>query len=308
MQNQNVIITDKERLEITIAKMRADGLNKLQVVSDFDKTLTSCFVNSRKIASLIAILRDEHYLTPDYSAKAQALYEKYHSFEHNLAIPRANREAKMQEWWSSHYELLVKCGLSKDDLVKIVQSEKIALRPGGLEFFNFLHAHDIPLLILSSAGVGIDAISLFLERFEKLTDNIFIASNAFIWDEQGRMVGVKQPIVHSLKKNYHAVKDYPFYDKLKARKNVILLGDGIEDADMTDGFDYDNIIKIGFLNENERGELADYQNTYDILVLNEIPMGNILKSFKKVFDVIILNDGPMDYINALLKGLVMTKK
>jgi hypothetical protein len=61
------------------------------------------------------------------------------------------------------------------------------------------------------------------------------------------------------------------------------LGDGVNDIDMIEGFDYDNLIKIGFLNENVEENLPEV---------------------KKNFDVIILNDGNMDFVNNLLKEIV----
>ncbi len=77
------------------------------------------------------------------------------------------------------------------------------------------------------------------------------------------------------------IKDFPeAHSKVKNRKNVILLGDSLADAEMIKGFDYGNIFKIGFLNERIRESLDDYKERYD---------------------VVILNDGPMKYVNDFLK-------
>ena len=64
---------------------------------------------------------------------------------------------------------------------------------------------------------------------------------------------------------------------------MILLGDNLEDIGMIEGFDYENLIKIGFLNENVEENLLE---------------------FKKNFDAIILNDGEMDFVNKLLKEII----
>lgn len=285
MLPENVIITDEKKVKEIKDKIETEGAAKLHVVSDFDKTLTSCFVDGQKIVSLISILRDEHYLTPDYSAKAQALYDKYHPIEIDPNISLGEKKAKMREWWMVHYDLLVKSGLSKDDLKKVTESKKLFLRPGASEFLNFLHERQIPLVILSAAGLGSETISLYLERNRLLYDNIFIASNKFIWDESGKVKGVEEPIIHTFNKDYSSVKKFPFYKNIKDRKNVILLGDGLGDADMIKGFEYDNILKIGFLNE-------DAENSA------------IRESFEKAFDILILDDGPMDYLNNLSKNLV----
>jgi 5'-nucleotidase len=51
---------------------------------------------------------------------------------------------------------------------------------------------------------------------------------------------------------------------------------------MIKGFDYNNLIKIGFLNENIEENLEHY---------------------KYNFDIVILNGYTMDYINVLLREL-----
>ena len=307
MPSDNVIIPNAEKLEEKKRRIMADGPEKLHVVSDFDKTLTSCFVNGKKIVSLISILRDEHFLTPDYSAKAQAMYDKYHPIEIDSNIPMAEKEKAMHEWWTTHYDLLIKSGLSKKDLESVAKSNKVSFRAGAMEFFDFLYAHNIPLLILSSAGVGAETISLYFENYHKLYKNIHVISNTFIWDDNDRVIGVKEPIIHTFNKDYTSVKQFPFYDELATRKNVILLGDGLSDVNMMNGFEYDNLIKIGFLNKNSKGELADFKNVYDIIILNDGTMDYVLESFKKNFDAIILNDGPMNFVNNLLRDVIINQ-
>lgn len=305
MSNDNVIITNEKNLEKMKKNIMADGPEKLHVVSDFDKTLTSCFVNGKKIVSLISILRDEHYLTPDYSEKAQALYNKYHPFEMNPDLSLEEKKRLMREWWSTHYDLLIKSGLKKSDLEKVSKTTKVAFRIGAMKFFDFLKEHNIPLVILSAAGVGTETISLYLERFNKLYENICIVSNTFIWGKDDKVCGVEEPIIHTFNKDYTSVRKKSFFPKIEKRKNVILLGDSVGDSGMMNGFQYDNIIKIGFLNENAKGKLAKYQETYDIIILNDGPMDYVLESFKNAFDALILEDGPMYYVNRLLGELVL---
>lgn len=52
---------------------------------------------------------------------------------------------------------------------------------------------------------------------------------------------------------------------------------------MIKGFDYKNIIKVGFLNENIEENLEQYKHN---------------------FDVVIINDGSMNYVNKLLREIV----
>jgi cytosolic 5'-nucleotidase 3 len=283
MHDKNIIIINEEKLEAVKRKMIADGPEKLQVLSDFDKTLTKNYVNGEKIVSFTSILRDENFFTPEYSKLAYELFNRYQPLEMDLTIPLKEKQKLMHEWWSKHYELMTKFGLTKKDLQTAAKSKRLLLRDGVLEMFEFLHDKNIPLVILSASGIGIEAIQFYFEKYDKLYDNIHIVSNEFIWDDNGLMTGYKEPIIHSFDKDYSAVKDFPFYEDLKNRKNILLLGDIINDTNMVNDFAYDNLIKIGFLNE------AD---------------DKMLEEYKKVFDVIILNDGTAEYINILLKELV----
>ncbi len=305
MPFKNVVIASNKRLKELKKRIAEGGAKKLHVVSDFDKTLTSCFVDGKKIESLISILRDEKYLTPDYPEKAQALFEKYVPIEKDPNIPLGEKKRAMHEWWSTHYELLLRSGLSKKDIESVANSKKIALRGGAMEFFNFLNEHKIPLVILSAAGLGYETIEMYLKNHNAMYENIHIVSNQLLWDEEGKAVGVREPIIHTFNKNYSTVKNIPFFNEIRERKNIILLGDGEGDVTMVDGFEYDNIIKIGFLNEGVKIDLEKYKDAYDVLVLNDSSMDYVLKSFTDIFDVIIANDSPMDFVNVLLRELIL---
>jgi 5'-nucleotidase len=60
------------------------------------------------------------------------------------------------------------------------------------------------------------------------------------------------------------------------------LRDSLEDIGMITGFNYDNLIKIGFLNEKIEDNLEYYGQNYD---------------------AIILNDSSMDFVNKILKEM-----
>lgn len=69
---KNIIIVNKEDLEAKKRNFIKDGPNKLHVISDFDKTLTTLFLpNGQKVNSLISIIRNGPYLGADYSKKSQ---------------------------------------------------------------------------------------------------------------------------------------------------------------------------------------------------------------------------------------------
>lgn len=281
--DKNIIIKDALNLDRLKKVISKEGNKKLHVLSDFDRTLTYAFVNGEKIPSIISILRDGTYLTEDYAGKAHELFNKYHPIEINLSISLQEKKKAMNEWWRSHFELLIKSGLNRNDLKKVVKSDKIRLRDGCLEFIRTLHEYDIPLVIMSSSGLGTDSIYLYLKEKGIIYNNVFIVSNQYIWDKKGNAIGIKEPVIHSMNKDEKILDEFPFYDKIKNRKNVLLLGDYPEDIGMVEGFKYDNLIKIGFLNEDVKKNL---------------------KFYNKAYDALILNDSPMDYVNKMLKDIL----
>ncbi len=270
---KNIVISNPKRLEKLKKEILKDGKEKLHVLSDFDRTLTYAFVRGEKVPSLISILRSSgKYLGKYYAEKANALYEKYHPIEINLKLPFQKRKKAMEEWWRTHFRLLIKSGLNKKHLEEIAKSPKIKFRKGTLEFFDFLYSYKIPLVIMSSSGLGGDVILEVLKEREKLYSNIYIVSNAFIWNKKGQAIKIKEPIIHTLNKDETILKHFSFYPKIKNRKNVLLLGDNLEDILMIKGFDYSHLIKIGFLNENIKENLGEYKKSFDILILNDFSM------------------------------------
>jgi len=281
-RNQNkpragAIILNKDKLNHFKVAVRDGGRENFFIISDFDRTLTRAFVLGQKSPTTIGQLRNGNYLTSDYISKAYALYDKYHPVEIDSRISREEKNIKMQEWWSAHFNLLIECGLTREVLEGVVKKKTLQFRGGALEFFDYLYKNSIPLIIMS-AGPG-DMIAEYLRQEGRFYDNIHIVANFFEFDGGGKIINVKEPIIHSLNKTNILLKDFPFFNKIKERKNVILLGDGPEDIGMIEGFDYENLLKVGFLNEE---------------------IGKDIKIFKKNFDVILPGDSDMKWINEFL--------
>jgi len=264
-------------------KLKEEGKQNLHVLADFDRTLTKAFVNGKRIPSLISVLRDENYLTPDYPEKAKALYEKNHTIEKDPDIPKDQKRKEMRNWWTEHFALLIKSGLARKDVERAMESTNLSLRDGCPEFLRLLEENNIPLVILSSGGLGKESIEIFLEKRSLLYKNVAIISNAFEWDVQGRAKSIKEPIIHAMNKNETAVSDIPeIYEKVKDRKNILLLGDSISDIEMAEGFDYDTLMKIGFLNEDIEENLDIYKNEFDAVILNDSSMSPVNKLLEDI--------------------------
>jgi 5'-nucleotidase len=279
---ENIIIVSPEQFEQTKKRMQEAGAEKFHVLSDFDRTITKGFVEGQRSPTAISQFRNGGYLTADYAPRAFAYYDIYHPIEIDSNISHEEKTAKMAEWWNLHFDLLVECGLTKSVIQEVAAKKTLQFRDGALEFLDFLHEQKIPLVIMSAAPG--DLIVEYLRQEGRLTDNIDIISNLFLFDETGKVTGVKKPIIHTLNKYEVVVKEFPIFEMVKDRKNVLLLGDGLDDVGMIDGFEYDNLIKVGFLNENVEENM---------------------EAFKKLYDVIILGDPAIDFVDDLVRQIVL---
>jgi len=282
---ENIIISNQKVLDDFKKQITKQGIGSLLIVADFDRTITEGWIGDeqtgKRAPSLISILRDEPgYLTPDYSEKAKALGDKYHPIEIDLVIPRKQKIKAMNEWWEKAFELLFVSGFEKQDLKKAVMSPNLVLRKNVKEFFTFLKEKDIPLIFISASGLGIDSIKIFLEKRGLDSENIKIISNNFIWDKQGRAIAHQKPIVHTLNKGEVNPGEFGISEKTSKRKNILLLGDSIDDVEMALPFKPKHLLKIGFLDFDLKARLEKY---------------------KLAFDVVLLNNSPFDFINNLLK-------
>lgn len=283
MEN-NILTPNKEEFEKKKEVFKKQGIGKIHIISDFDRTLTKAFVKGIKFPSIISQLYDGHHLTEDYTKKAQALRDKYHPIEINPTIPIEEKRKAMEEWWRTHKKLLIESGLNLRDVQDIVNNGNLEFRVGASEFLDLTHNLKIPLVVFSSSGIG-EAIPLYFRKLNRYYDNIHIVTNSMEYDEKGSAIATREPIIHVFNKGEIALKGLPIMRELEDRKNVILLGDSLGDLDMVQGFKYDNILRIGFYNYEEES----------------------LDDFKRSFDVVIMNDGSMSFVNDLLRFITKDK-
>ncbi len=276
---ENVFIKDKESLSKKINQIKKDGVNKLHIVSDFDKTLNKEFLKTGKYKSVISLIRDGGYLENDYPKRAYDLYDKYHFYENDLNISFIERKEKMRDWWQEHIKLLSECKMNKEVINDILSKETLELREGVDSFLKICFENKIPLLIFSS-GVG-DIITGFLTKNNLFFPNTHIISNFFDWDENGfaKPYYKGNKTIHMFNKDETEIKNTIYFLEIKNRDNVIVMGDSLEDIKMISGLEHKNIISIGFLNSDIENKLETYKNIFDIVIVND-------GSFMQVLDIL----------------------
>ncbi|MEK6891506.1 MAG: hypothetical protein AABX03_05220 [Nanoarchaeota archaeon] len=276
-----VVIVDELGLRKKIERFKEGGKDKIHILSDFDRTFTIGLINGKTGVSVIGQIRAGGYLTPDYPQKANDLFAKYHPIEIDTSISKDEKIIQMSKWWREHFQLIIESNLNKQTISKIIKERPLEFREGTRKFTMSLHKLNIPLIFIT-ASVG-DMVSEYIKKEGILFDNVHVIGNNFEYDSSGKVIGVKFPIIHTLNKSEASIHKLKIYKELLDRKNVLLLGDSLEDIHMVAGFPYKNLIKIGFLNEN---------------------IENNLDKFKEAFDVVITGDGDFSEVNKVLKEIL----
>jgi cytosolic 5'-nucleotidase 3 len=279
---ENVFVKDINKLNNKLKDIKKDGVTKLHIVSDFDKTLNKEFLKTGKYKSAISLIRDGNYLENNYSKRAYALYDKYHPYEIDLNISFIEKKEKMKEWWQEHIKLLSECKMNKDVINDILSKETLELREGVDSFLKICFEKKIPLLIFSS-GVG-DIINGFLITNNLSFPNTHIISNFFDWDENGfaKPYYKGNKTIHMLNKDETEIKNTSYFQEIETRANVIVMGDSLEDIKMISGLEHKNIISIGFLNSDVENKLETYKNIFDVVIVNDGSFMQVLEILNEI--------------------------
>ncbi|KAL6552624.1 hypothetical protein OROHE_007988 [Orobanche hederae] len=299
----DVMVGDPQLLQSKITSIRLGGPSKLQVIADFDATLTKYWIDGQRGHSSHGLLQQGN---PEYDLKRQKLYEHYHPLEIDPTIPLDEKAKLMEEWWEKTHALLTEGGLTYSAIESSVAKSRIAFRDGVTELFELLEVlyepnpllpmgfgferSNVPVLIFS-AGLADIIEEVLRQKLHKSFKNVRIVSNRMDFDQNGNLVSFKGKTIHVLNKNEHAIDMAgPVHDQLgdvngvaadissvKLRTNVLLLGDHIGDLGMSDGLNYSTRISVGFLNDNIEGSCDSYRNAFDVIYMNDTSMRGVVK-------------------------------
>ncbi len=272
---EKIIFTDKKGFLEKVARMKVGGTKSLHIISDFDLTLTRADVNGKRAVTTWEVCQ----LGEEYIKERERQKAIYLPIEYDSSIPFEIKNEKMREWWKLHLGALIKYGLTKEMIDGGTLHASITPRQKLDELFSTTNSLGIPFVILS-AGLG-DVIYEFFSLRKMSYPNMHIISNFFTFDNNGKPTGFQDDIVHACNKSEAHLRGSGYLKDIESRRNVILLGDSPGDAEMVQGVDHENVIKVAFLNgKNDK-----------------------LDAYKELFDVIITEDGGVDFVLDLLKSL-----
>uniref|UniRef100_A0A665SY29 5'-nucleotidase n=1 Tax=Echeneis naucrates TaxID=173247 RepID=A0A665SY29_ECHNA len=277
--NPSVCMKDPQRVQDIMESMAKAGSNTVQVISDFDMTLTRFAYNGKRCPTCHNILDNSDLVSEECKEQLKELLDTYYPIEIDCSRPVDEKLPLMVEWWTKAHALLVQQRIKKDHLALVVRESDAMLRDGYQLFFDHLHEHSIPLLIFS-AGIG-DILEEVIRQAKVFHPNINVFSNYMDFDDCGVLRAFKGELIHIYNKREGALLNSGHFEELRARPNVLLMGDSLGDLNMADGVqDMENILKIGFLNDKVEERKQSYLDSYDIVLVKDetlvVPNGVLL--------------------------------
>lgn len=247
------------------------GASKLQVISDFDKTLSRAHKDGVKCQTTYCILEEAPSLSEDFRNQSSCLCDHYHAIEIDPHLTKAEKRPYMIEWYTKSITLMPTSGMSKDKVPDLVKESNVCLREGSGAVLDSLNSHNVPVLVFS-AGIA-DFLIEVLRQQNLLLPNMKVVANFMRFDEKNKLIGFKGNLIHPFNKNRSSLGNDDYFNSLKSRSNIILLGDSLGDLDMLEGTqNVDVILSIGFLNDKIEDCLLDYLDAYDIVLTDDQTM------------------------------------
>lgn len=271
----NVLIANPDRYRDVRRRIVQGGMGRVQVLADFDRTMTSFLVDGEVGYSAYRVLESCELLSKGYHDAVEGLRLKYYPIEVDEHLTIAEKLPHMKQWYASAHELLVKENVTKDHIVRAVKRARLRLRPGCRELVEALNEASAPLTVFS-AGLGAVIEEVLRQQLGRIPDNTHVISNRMTFKRRADgaevLARVEEPIIHMYNKSATHVNAMgsKFAEEVSHRHNIILLGDSLGDITMADGVATSALLKIGFLNDNiVPKRLATYTENYDVVVVGD---------------------------------------
>ncbi|XP_052872124.1 7-methylguanosine phosphate-specific 5'-nucleotidase [Anopheles cruzii] len=272
LQRDHVKIRDPERVELMLNELVAGGSEKLQVVTDFDYTITKQRLsNGEKVLTSFGMFNECKSIPPEVILEQRNLYHKYRPIEIDPHMEHAEKVGYMIEWWSKTGDLLKGFKLPQEDIDEVAVRYKDGLRDGTHAMFKELHELSVPCLVFS-AGLGNCVLSV-LNHANVMYPNVKLVSNFLQFNENGTLNGLQDRMIHTFNKNETVLEGTEYYDIVQSRDHVIVMGDSLGDAGMAAGVpSSSHILKIGFLFDHPELNLPRYMDAFDIVLIDDQTM------------------------------------
>lgn len=280
LSGENIKCRDVEDVTNKICNMKQDGYSTLQVLADFDYTISHCCFEKERMSSSFGALERYSGMSEEFRTKTRALYDHFYPLEVDPTIPAEEKIGLMTEWFTNSAGCIISEGVTKETVASAADSSKVKLRGKFDVFVESLQREEVPLLVFS-AGVG-QIIERVLSNAEISTKNVKMIANMLEFNSEDTAVQFRPPLITTGNKSKVAAEEKEYFNSNINRVNSILLGDNIEDIQMAACVrNYSrNVLTIGFLNDRVEDRLDLYKSKFDMVMLNDPDFTDILHLFE----------------------------
>eukprot|EP00747_Dinoflagellata_sp_TGD_P207031 gnl/TRDRNA2_/TRDRNA2_80642_c0_seq1.p1 gnl/TRDRNA2_/TRDRNA2_80642_c0~~gnl/TRDRNA2_/TRDRNA2_80642_c0_seq1.p1 ORF type:complete len:286 (+),score=48.78 gnl/TRDRNA2_/TRDRNA2_80642_c0_seq1:33-890(+) len=262
---------------------RESGTSKLQVVSDFDQTLTTYIGKDGKPGDqchdvlVFRLPSDEEVARPGLADALVPIREwMIMTEEEHMVLCEGSQEIRRQKtfWFNDTFQQICSTYRLWEVASGCVQCCNTCVRPGLAHMFSWLETHAVPLLVVS-AGIKQVIEPVLDSNGAKLPSTAVLLANDL---HEGKARVTKR----TKSSAFEAVPEYR--QLVRDRTCVLLLGDKDSDCKAADGAGKDcEVLRVGFMEGS--------------------PTPEALEEYLRHFDVALSGDASMDFVNSLLQSV-----
>lgn len=264
----NIYIKDEEGFKLKLKKLIHEGKKSIQVVSDFDMTVTKYWKDGKRSPTSHGIIARSPLYSEEAIKRSLDIVNKYYPYEINTEISHEEKYKYMVEWWTKQQNHIISQNITPELLDKMITIVPVSFRDGFFELFELCKSNEIPILIPSA---GIQNVIEGIFRLNNLKyEKLYIKANEMIFSpETNKCVAFKKPIIHSLNKYQFDFKGTPYEKYIVDRKNILLFGDSTGDVNMSETIEHEQVLSFGFLNINFEKSIEKFKDIYDVVIAND---------------------------------------
>ncbi|CAD8153145.1 unnamed protein product [Paramecium pentaurelia] len=254
---EKLIIRNPEELKSKIEKMISEGAKQMQIVTDFDQTISS-FLSP----ATFSLFRMSELSPQDFKNKMQSYYDYYVPIEKDQSIKIEEKNKHMHEWYQKVSEAFHEAKFTKSLSCQILNTSHIYLRYLFEPFFNKCVEEHVPFHIVSG---GLDrVINTILSSIHEIDtyDEMTLHTNQMLFQDD-TLEKMEMLVTATTKAKILETSGIQF------RNNTILLGDLPSDFYMTKFLNIPNQVSIGFLAQDHAYQLEEYKKLYDITIIGD---------------------------------------
>jgi hypothetical protein len=140
---------NKEQFYAKLEKFRQLGPNHLQIVSDFDYTISSFKLNGKLSESLFGTFRLSNHTSEQFKQGTSTLFKKYSPIEIDETINFEEKQKLLAEWYVQVKEFYIKENVDIQKTLKILNEGHIGIRFGFDQLLKQCASINLPFYIVS---------------------------------------------------------------------------------------------------------------------------------------------------------------